>query len=36
LAQESTGETPPRLDRTPRFEAPPEPPDLHLRGGGVR
>jgi hypothetical protein len=26
-------ETPPRLDRTPHFEAPPEPLDLHLRGG---
>jgi hypothetical protein len=32
LAQKSTRETPPRLDQTPRFEAPLEPPDLLLWG----
>jgi hypothetical protein len=32
LAQESTEETPPRSDQTPRFVAPPEPPVLLLWG----
>jgi hypothetical protein len=32
LAQESTGETPPKSDQTPRFVAPPKPSVLLLWG----